>query len=468
MPVMDLDVVAESAAWELATYLDHDQVLLGGAAYDAARTVWNGAVDHYPAVIVRPWTRGDVQAAIRTAREHQLPLSVRGGGYDWAGRSVRPGGMLIDLSRMRRVFIDPEAQVATVAGGATVADVVAAAAPHGLAVVAGDTGGIGMTGLTLAGGYGPLSGSYGLALDNLLGADVVLEDGRLVRTDATHEPELFWALRGGGGNFGVVTAMRIRLHPLTEVLSGLILYPWREAADVWRSLDCLLASAPRELTVSSGVLSDREGSPVLYVMPTWSGDPAHGEKLLGELRRLGRPLACQVTPMRPGGTLGVTSAFCPPGRHYAIRTRNVPSLTPDVILSLVRGGGTRTSSFSGITIRHFHGRPALVPETATAFCERREHFLVKVIASWRPDDSDSSLHRAWADSLATALVPSSLSGANPGLLADDDTYQIAHSYGSNTARLLAAKKRYDPEGIFTATPLPVPHATRSWITAQVS
>ncbi|MGH3164680.1 MAG: FAD-binding protein [Trebonia sp.] len=465
MPVLDLDVVAESAAWELATYLDRDQVLVGGAAYDAARTVWNGAVDNHPAVIVRPWTRGDVQAAIRTARERQLPLSIRGGGYDWAGRSVRPGGMLIDLSRMCGVRVDPDARVATIGGGATVAGVMAATASHGLAAALGATGGIGVAGLTMSGGYGPLTGNFGLALDNLLGADVILEDGRLVRTDATREPELYWALRGGGGNFGAVTAMRIRLHPLAEVMSGLMLFPWREASDVWRSLDILLAAAPRELTVQSGVLSSRDGSPVLYVLPTWSGDHAHGEKVLGELRRMGRPLASQVVPMRPSGMLSLLASAYPPGRQHAIRTRNVPGLSPDVILALVRAGSARTSSLSGIAIRHFHGRPTLMPEAATAFAERREHYQVDITASWLPADPDAALHRAWADSLATALVPSALSGANPGLLADDDTYQITHAYGSNTGRLLAAKKKYDPDGVFTATPLPVPHHYRSWITA---
>lgn len=465
MPVLDLDVVAESAAWELATYLDRGQVLVGGAGYDTARRLWNSAVNNYPAVIVRPWNRGDVQAAIRTARERQLPLSVRGGGYDWTGRSVRSGGMLVDLSRMCGVRVDPDSRVATVSGGATAADVAAAAAPYGLAAAMGTVGGVGMAGLTMSGGYGPLTGQFGLALDNLLAADVILDDGRLVRTDPAHEPELFWALRGGGGNFGVVTAMRIQLHPLPEVSSGLMLFPWREAADVWRSLDCLLAAAPRELTVQTGVLSGRDGDPLLYVLPTWSGEVTHGEKILGELRRIGRPLANQVAPMRPGGTLNLLSSACPPGRHHAIRTRNVRALSPDVILALTRAAQARTSALSGIALRHFHGRPMLVPETATAFAQRQEHYLIEITASWLPGDPDAALHRAWADSLAAALVPAALSGANPGLLGDDDTYQITHAYGPNTGQLLAAKKKYDPYGVFTATPLPALHQSRSWITA---
>ena len=395
-----------------------------------------------------------MQAAVRAAREHQLPLSVRGGGHDWADRAIRPGGLVIDLSQMRRVTIDPRARIATVAGGATAADVADAAAGHGLTAVVGMTGRLGMAGLTLAGGYGPLTGRYGLALDNLVGADVVLEDGRRVQSDAATEPELYWALRGGGGNFGVVTSMRIQLHPLEQVLAGLILFPWAEAVDVWSRLDCLLAGAPRELTAQSGVLAGEGGDPLLYLFPAWSGDPALGEKMITALRRLGSPLACRVIPTAPVGMLGRASFHSVGGRHYAVRTRNVASLTPDVILALVRAGAAMTSPFSGITVRHFHGHGTRIPAADTAFGVRREHFAVEVVSGWLPGDHDGVLHRTWADSLATALVPSALPTAFAGLRGPDDGHQIAHAYGDNTARLLAARKRYAPDGIFSAAPPP--------------
>jgi FAD binding domain len=458
--MLAMEAAAASVAWDMAGYLDRGQVLVSGPAYDESRRVWNGAVDHRPALIVRPWTSGDVQAAVRAAREHQLPLSVLGGGHDWADRAMRPGGLVIDLSQMRRVTIDPRARIATVAGGATAANVVDAAAGHGLTAAVGMTGRVGMAGLTLAGGYGPLTGRFGLALDNLMGADVVLEDGRRVQVDATSEPELFWALRGGGGNFGVVTSMRIQLHPLEQVLAGLILFPWREAVDVWSRLDCLLAGAPRELTVQSGVLAGEGDDPLLYVFPAWSGDPVLGEKLMTALQRLGSPLACRVIPTTPAGLLGRASFHSVRGRHYAIRTRNVASLTPDVILALVRAGARMTSPFSGITVRHFHGHGTRIPAADTAFGVRREHFVVEVVSGWLPDDSDGVLHRTWADSLATALVPSALPSAFPGLRAPGDSSQIANAYGDNTARLLAAKKRYAPDGIFSAAPLPSSPALR--------
>jgi hypothetical protein len=452
--MLAMEAAASSVASDIAGYLDRSQVLVSGPRYEEARRVWNGAVDHRPALIVRPWTSGDVQAAVRAAREHQLPISVLSGGHGWAGRAVRPGGLMIDLSQMRRVTIDARARIATVAGGATAADVADATAGHGLTAVLGTAGGVGLAGLTMAGGYGPLAGRFGLALDSLLGADVVLEDGRLVQADATREPELYWALRGGGGNFGVVTSMRIQLHPLEQVQAGLILFPWAEAVDVWSRLDCMLATAPRELTVQSGVLTGEGGGPLLYLFPAWSGDPALGEKMIAALRRLGRPLASRVIPMPPASMLGRASFHSIGGRHHAIRTRNVASLTPDVILALVRAGGGMTSPFSGITVRHFHGHGARVPAAETAFGIRHEHFAIEVVSGWSPDDHDGVLHRTWADSLATALVPSALPCAFPGLRAPDDGDRIAHAYGDNAARLLAAKKRYDPDRIFSATPLP--------------
>src|SRR6516165_11194107 len=208
--------------------------VLSGSAYDTSVQIWNAAVTHEPALIVRPESPAEVRAAVLAARTHDLPLSVRGGGHDWAGRSLRHGGLVVDLAHMRHVVIDPVVRIATVQGGATAAEVIAAARPHGLVAATGNCGGVGMAGLTLGGGYGPLNGQFGLALDNLVSAEVVLADGRIVTADATHEPELFWALRGGGGNFGVVTSMVVRLHPVDQLIGGLIVFPWSQAAAVWR------------------------------------------------------------------------------------------------------------------------------------------------------------------------------------------------------------------------------------------
>ncbi len=228
-------IMTDTAASSLAAARDLRSVMQGKVLlptdidYAQARQIWNGAVTAQPALIATCETRGDVRAAVRAARVHGLPLSVRGGGHDWAGRALRDQGLVVDLSAMRHVEVDPEASVATLAGGATVRGIIAAATPYGLVAVTGNCGSVGMAGLTLGGGYGLLTPRFGLALDNLLSAEIVLADGRCITADAHEHPELFWALRGGGGNFGVVTSLRIRLHPVGTLLGGLILFPWSEA-----------------------------------------------------------------------------------------------------------------------------------------------------------------------------------------------------------------------------------------------
>jgi FAD/FMN-containing dehydrogenase len=443
-----------TSAAELAAQVDPDRLLTSGPRYDEARAIWNGAVDQRPAVIVRAETPAEVQAAVQIARRYHLPVSVRGGGHDWAGRAIRPDGLVIDLTGMRQVTVDPAGRVAIAAGGATARDVVTASAPYGLAAATGTVGAVGMAGLTLAGGYGPLNGRFGLALDNLLGAELVLADGTLLTTDATNEPELYWAIRGGGGNFGVVTAMTIRLHPVHQVLAGFIFYPWPQAADVWSRLDALLAAGPDGLTVQSGVLPAPNGGPALLVSPCWSGDPAEGEKVIADVQELGTPVMSQVAAMTYADVLSLFDAYVVNGDHYAIRTRSVAAFTADVIAALVEAGTTRTSPMSVMSIHHCHGAAARVPLDSTAFGIRRDHFVVEIVAAWHPDDDQDARHRSWTESVSTALAPYALPGGYPGLLGPDARDQIANAYGGNTGRLRAAKARYDPDGIFTATALP--------------
>src|SRR5215470_830611 len=230
MAVTNMHSTSElTAARELRTVMQGNVVLRGGDDYVQTRQIWNGAVEHQPVLFAVCETSGDVQAAVRSARHHEFPLSVRGGGHDWAGRALRHNGLVIDLSRMRQVIVDPDSRIATVAGGATAMDLASVAAAHGLVAALGNCGTVGVAGLTLGGGYGPLNGLYGLAADNLLGAEIVLADGRRVTTSPDEEPELFWAVRGGGGNFGTATSLRVRLQEAQQMLGGLIVYPWSEA-----------------------------------------------------------------------------------------------------------------------------------------------------------------------------------------------------------------------------------------------
>jgi FAD/FMN-containing dehydrogenase len=437
------------AARDLATRIDSTQVHVP----NGAPLIWNAAVQHRPALIVRAESPRDVQEAIQVARDRGMRLSVLGGGHDWAGRAVCDGGLVIDLSGTRSVTVDARAQVATVGGGATAADVLGAAAAYGLVAAAGNVGCVGMTGLTLGGGYGPLNGRFGLALDNLLGAEVVLADGRIVTADANHEPELFWALRGGGGNFGVVTSMRVRLHPLDRLIGGMIVFPWSQAATVWRGLGEVLSTAPDELTVQSGLLAGPDGRPAVYLAPAWSGDLRSGETAIGALVELGTPLTTQVAPMAYGEMLGQFDAWAVRGPSWSLRTRTVAGYTPGVIDALVEAGRTLTSPRSGIPIHNFHGASTRVAPDETAFANRREHFVVEIVAGW--ESGDGAAHRAWADTVSAALAPYALPGGYQNLLGPDDHEQIANAYGKNAIRLGAAKRHFDPDGVFSAIPLPL-------------
>jgi FAD/FMN-containing dehydrogenase len=446
------ELVAATAR-DLSRRIDPQRVLANFST-NGTRPIWNAAVDHRPALVVQVHTPHEVQDAIRVARDRGLPLSVLGGGHDWAGRAVRDGGVVIDLSGMRTVAVDASGRVTTVAGGATAREVMEAAGPFGLVAAAGNCGGVGMAGLTLGGGYGPLNGRFGLASDNLVGAQVVLADGRVVAVDANHEPELFWALRGGGGNFGVVTSMRLRLHAVDRLIGGLIMFPWSQAAAVWRGLSDVLSTAPDELTVQSGVLPGPDGIPVAFLAPTWSGDLTAGQRAVDALTRLGTPLAVQVGPMTYGELLGLWDANVASGMHWAVRTRSVIGYTPEIIEALVEAGSTRTSPMTIIPIHHFHGASTRIASDETAFANRREHLMIEIVAGWEPHDG--AVHRAWADAVSASLARHALPGGYPNLLGPDAHDQIANAYGDNAVRLLAAKAHYDPDGVFTATPLPRP------------
>src|SRR5215469_8890366 len=255
----------------LTALLTGQLVLPGDAAYDQVRQLWSGKVNKHPAAFVRCANAQDVFHTVRWTRSHGLALSVRGGGHDFAGRALCDNGIVIDCSLMRAVSIDPEARIARVQGGATVGYLIDATQKHGLATTTGTISSVGMAGLTLGGGYGPLMGKYGLIADNLLSAQVVRADGQCVSASVTEHTDLFWGLRGGGGNFGVVVSLEYRLHPVTTVLSGLLLYPLDQARAVLRYYNEFITTAPDELTIQSGFIQVPDGMLVLFLSPTYCG-----------------------------------------------------------------------------------------------------------------------------------------------------------------------------------------------------
>jgi FAD/FMN-containing dehydrogenase len=455
MTTETLEEPGMTAARQLRGTMRGRVVTPGDDGYEGCLNIFNGAVQHRPALIAICETREDVKAAVLAAHAHRLRLSVRGGGHDWAGRCLRHDGLVIDLTAMRQVKIDPAARIATVAGGATAHDVIAAAAPHGLVAVTGNCGSVGMAGLTLGGGYGPLGSRFGLALDNLLGVEMVLADGRRITADASDYPDLFWALRGGGGNFGVVTSMRVRLHPVRELQAGLILFPWPEAATVLSGYARIAGLIADELGATLGVLAAPDGGPLLFLAPVWCGDAVEGEHVMDTLRGLGTPIMSRIGPMAYAEFLALFDAAAVDGRHYDIKTRWLSELTPEVIAALVAACSGRTSPLSMIALHHFRGRATRVAANDTAFATRREHFMLEAIAAWEPgDEQNSAAHRQWVRELSTRLAPYALPGGYANMLGPNDHDQIAQAYGGNIDRLRNIKRRFDPNSVFSAIPLP--------------
>ncbi|SED21213.1 FAD-dependent oxidoreductase [Streptomyces melanosporofaciens] len=447
----------QRAVAALKERLPVDRVLTAGPEYTAGTALWNGAVTFRPAILLRCTSTAEVQTGVRTAREFGLPLSVRGGGHDWAGRALSDQGLTLDLTPMSSVHVDVGARRATVAGGARTNHVLAAADPYGMVAATGTVGTVGMAGLTLGGGYGPLGGRFGLAADNLAGAEVVLADGSVVWADAEHEPDLFWALRGGGGNFGVVTSMEIRLHTVPAVVTGMVLYPLRQAPKVFARLGALLADCPDELTVQTGIINGPDGAPMAMLWPTWSGEPAVGTDPSGpvqRLTRLGTPAVAEFETGSFATAIAARDTMFPNGRHVSLRTRSLPRHTPEVVDALVQGAKTMTSPLSAFSVHHFHGAAARVPWEETAFALRKPHMMAEVLAVWTPE-TDGGRHTAWADAASAALEPHAFAGGYANLLGPDATDQIPHVFGGNTARLLAVKDTVDPDGVFRGIPLPM-------------
>ena len=445
---------APVAARELCAMMTGSVLQEGDARYLSARDVWNGAIDRRPAIIAQCANTDDVQAAVRVARAYDIPMSVRGGGHDWAGRALREGGLVIDLREMRRVTVDASTRTAVTEGGARVGDLASAAHRYGLAPATGPVNTFGMAGLTLGGGYGPLNGRAGLALDNLLGAEVILADGERVVTGPDDEPDLYWAIRGGGGNFGVVTALRYRLHPIPAVLAGLILFRAKDAPDVLGRYRELVALAPDRLTIQTGFLTGSDGFPMLFVFPTWSGELTSGHPHIAQVMRLGRPLSAQVGRMAYVDALALFDAHVANGRHYAIETQSLTEMTDEVVEVLLHGARAATSRHSGISIHHFHGAAARVPEQETAFALRKEHVMVEIIAGWDGATCyDGAVHRNWAHDVSDRLAPLALPGGYPPLLGPDQVERVRLAYGQNFPRVMALKRRYDPHNVFSsATP----------------
>jgi len=427
----------------------------GDPGYADATAIWAKPVGRMPRAVVHCRKAEDVALAIRAARDCDLPLSVRGGGHDWAGRAICDG-VVIDLSGMRSVAVGSDG-TARISGGARAADVLAVTHSLGLAAVTGSVGAVGMAGLTLGGGYGPLIGRFGLALDNLVEAEVVLADGRIVLANGADEAELLWALRGGGGNFGVVTAMRCRLHALTCVRSGLLIYPFTEAKVILDNCAEIAASASEDLTFQIGFIFGPGGAPVVIIVPTWAGAPEEGEARLAPFLQLGTLVANTVSAMPYAAALSIFDPYLVYGQRELMETCWLPVLDGRSNGGLIQAAETSVSPGCAVFTHEFKGAASRVSVDATAFSLRRDHVLVEILATFAngSDGLAEQRHRHWARATRESFNATALPGGYPNLLAGDDLDRVAKSYGGNADRLVKAKQRYDPDKVFRSIPLPV-------------
>jgi FAD/FMN-containing dehydrogenase len=418
--------------------------------YDEARAVHNGLVDRKPALIVRCRGTNDVVAALAFARGASLEVSVRGGGHNVAGRSVTEGGLMIDLSEMKRIAVDPAGATVVAEGGVTWGELNEAAAAHGLAVTGGAVSGTGIAGYTLGGGLGWLMAKFGLASDNLLAVELVTAEGDVLHTDAGSHPDLFWALRGGGGNFGVGTAFTYRLHPVGTIVGGLIAHPIEAAPDLLRFYRDAVTDASDDLTVFAGLVHapDGSGAKLAALVVFHAGSPEEAARELEPFTTWGSPIVVDVGPMPYPVMNTILDAGYPPGSLNYWLSSFTRDVSDELIELAVSRFATVPSPMTAILLEHFHGAVTRVGATETAVPHREHGWNLLIPAVWT-DAADTEANIAWARETFAALRPHLGSGRWLNYLGDDQAEDaIRAAYGPNYERLVEVKRRYDPENVF--------------------
>jgi FAD/FMN-containing dehydrogenase len=423
-------------------------ILSSSAGYETARQVWNGNIDRRPALIVRCTGPADVQRAVDFARTHELLVSLRCGGHSAPGYGTNDGGMVMDMSPMKGIRVDPGSRTARAQGGVLWREFDHETQAFGLATTGGTVSNTGVGGLTLGGGLGWLMGKHGLSIDNLISADVVTADGQFRTASPSENPDLFWALRGGGGNFGVVTSFEYRLHPVTESLSGLVIYPLDQAREVLRFYRAYCATLPDEAEAFAGLMT-HDGAPVVALVLGYNGPIEAGERVLAPARQFGKPIADVVGPMPYGvrQTL-IDDPLAKHGLHRYWRSAFTDDLSDELIDRLVEGAASFSSPLSLLGLFYMHGAATRVPTTATAFSARRPLWDFDIIGQWS-DPAESSGHIAWVRSLWDRLESELLGTVYINhMMGDDRPERVRASYGENYARLRQLKAVYDPMNLF--------------------
>ncbi|MEX0409302.1 FAD-binding oxidoreductase [Aquibium sp. LZ166] len=425
--------------------------------YDEARAVWNGMIDRCPGLIARALDTNDIRLVVNFARQNGLLLAVKSGGHQIAGHAVADGTLLLDLSQMRGVKVDGEAATATVEPGCLLSDVDQETQRYGLAVPLGINSTTGVAGLTLGGGFGWITGKHGLTIDNLLSAEVVCADGEVRVASATKDADLFWAIRGGGGNFGVVSSFVFALHPIgPEVLSGLIVHPIADARELLQSYRDICARAPDELTVWAVM---RQAPPLPFIPEAWhgkevlifaacyAGDMTQGEKALKELRDLGNPIADVIGPHPYAGWQQAFDPLLTPGARNYWKSNDFLALHDDVIDATLAATTALPDPQSEIFIAHLGGAMTRVEPAATPFPQRKRHFVMNVHTRWSDPALDQSCI-AWARDLFDKTSPHAAGSVYVNFMPFDDDGRMSEAYGHGIEKLSRIKAKYDPHNQF--------------------
>lgn len=458
----------------LASKLRGQLILPGDPAYEAERKVWNGAFDCHPAAIARCVDAEDVRTAVNFAREQSMTLSVRSGGHSLAGHGTNDDGLVIDLSNMKTITIDPVRCTARLEPGLTCGEVAKAIQPFGLAMTAGEVASVGVGGVLLGGGIGWMVRAYGLSIDRLRAVELVTADGQLLRASADENPELFWGLRGGGGNFGVATAFEVDLHPGGTILGGAVFYEATEAERILREYTRLATAAPDALTTEAQLMlappapfipPDKQGTPVVAIMVCYTGDLSEGERVVAPLRQLATPIADLVAPMPYPGIFALTEFGEVRGLQHHARSLFFETLSDEIVHTLVEAVGSVLSPETLVELRVLGGAMSRIATDATAFAHRDKQGMV-LITHFAPLSADAASLNARTQRVFQALSPYA-NGTYVGFLADEGEQRVSEAYPPATyARLVALKNQYDPTNLFRLNQNIKPTFDRAVLAAQ--
>lgn len=433
---------------ELAGRFSGVLLLPDDAGYEDARKIHNGMIDRRPALIARCLGAADIADAVNFARTHGLELAVRGGGHNVAGRAVCDGGLMLDLALMKGIHVDPARRTARAQTGVNWRGFNRETQAHGLATTGGVISTTGIAGLTLGGGVGWLMAKYGLATDNLLSAEIVTAAGEIVRASTEENPDLFWGLQGGGANFGAVSWLEYRLHPVGTVTSGLIAYPFDKARDVLRLFREMTRALPDEFTLFGGLLHAPDGTRLAVIMAFHCGPPADAETALRLIKQFGTPLMDTIGTTSYEASNTMLDAGFPRGALNYWKSSLVQDLNDEAIDTLISRFAACPSPMSGMVLEHIHGAAARVPVAATEFPHRGEGYQLLVVSQWL-DSMENARNVAWARESYDAMRPYFAPGRYVNYLGEDESEDaVRAAYGPNFERLRELKAKYDPHNLF--------------------